>query len=616
MASAINGSANKTDGLDADANVTPEVAQVKTVSATKNPPPENERSIWTRTKIILSFWVVIFCVGIPMWWQTTSVYRARLPFQEMLDWDHGTVSDDISFHKCTPCSLTVKRQACLPSFPLEIKVAAPSVACPEAKHFVRTTQHALDDLNEFAPHHLRLRLVQASDASVGQGAQGCHLEEVDAHDGAATLVVKLESRDGQPPELRVHSFSEEAILYYSANQLPSQSSSTSQVATYLATELHSYFKDEQASIAYKFATQNAARSPGATGLSTRTNGNPSSFVRGLPKELYDRISGRDTRAFKYSDTYHITFSLFTEGAKPSSWDIAEALNTYIDPWVDALSSISHFTVNSQIQLYSQFSPSIHPIQDTITNGTKLAKADLSAFVNAAEWPLSPSIGSSGPTINFVLYVPSVSQSPLTIADTNGGTDWLIPQWGGIAIYNPIISSTNGSLIVPDRLDSTAMANAFTIFRSQLLSLLGLPGETNTPLPLRLQSLLRIQITSLFLSASSTLGSLARLTQSLPSIPIPLSVARSVDSTISHLTQTCKALDRSQFEVALSNARQAETEAEQAFFEKSMVGQVYFPDEHKFAVYMPLLGPISFPLVLGLIKEVKFYVQRWKKRSQR
>ena len=471
-------------------------------------------------------------------------------------------------------------------------------------------------MNEFAPHHLRLRLVQASESSDGQGVQACALEDVDSHDGAATLAVKLQLREGQPLELQVHSFSEEAIVYYSANQLPAQSSSTSQVSTYLATELHNLFKDEQASIAYKFATQNAARSPGATGSSTRTNGNPSSFVRNLPKELHDRISGRDTRSFKYSDTYHITFSLFTEGVNPSSWDIAEVLKTHIDPWISALSTISHFTVNSQIQLYSQFSPSIHPIQDTITNGTKLVKADLSAFVNAAEWPLSPSIGSSGPTINFVLYVPSVAQSPLTIADTNGGTDWLIPQWGGVAIYNHIKSSTNGSLIVPERLDSTAMATAFTTFRSQLLSLLGLPGEINTPLPLRLQSLLRIQTTSLFLSASSTLGSLARLTQSLPSIPIPLSVARSVESTISHLTQTCKALEQGHFDAALQHARQAETEAEQAFFEKSMVGQVYFPDEHKFAVYMPLLGPISFPLVLGLIKEVKYYVQRRKGQSQR
>ena len=36
----------------------------------------------------------------------------------------------------------------------------------------------------------------------------------------------------------------------------------------------------------------------------------------------------------------------------------------------------------------------------------------------------------------------------------------------------------------------------------------------------------------------------------------------------------------------------------------MVGQVYFPDEHKVAVYLPLLGPIGVPLVVGLLKELK------------
>ena len=196
-----------------------------------------------------------------------------------------------------------------------------------------------------------------------------------------------------------------------------------------------------------------------------------------------------------------------------------------------------------------------------------------------------------------------------MADTDGGTDWLIPQWGGVVILNPVIRSQDGSLTVPDHLDAAAMAAAFTVFRSQLLSLLGLPGDANTPLSLRLQSLLRIQTTSLFLSASSTLGSLARLTQSLPSIPIPLSVSRSVDSTISHLAETCKALEHGEFETALQHAREAEKEVEQAFFEKSMVGQVYFPDEHKVAVYLPLLGPVSFPLVLGLIKEIKNFVRR-------
>lgn len=76
--------------------------------------------------------------------------------------------------------------------------------------------------------------------------------------------------------------------------------------------------------------------------------------------------------------------------------------------------------------------------------------------------------------------------------------------------------------------------------------------------------------------------------------------------MSHLELACRGLGG---EEGLENARIAEEAAEKAFFEKSMVGQVYFPDEHKIAVYLPLLGPVAVPLVMGVVKEVK----AWRKR---
>jgi phosphatidylinositol glycan class S len=66
---------------------------------------------------------------------------------------------------------------------------------------------------------------------------------------------------------------------------------------------------------------------------------------------------------------------------------------------------------------------------------------------------------------------------------------------------------------------------------------------------------------------------------------------------------------------LLHARIAEEEAERAFFEKSMVGQLYFPDEHKIAVYLPLLGPVGVPLVLGLVNEIKNWIKRRKQKAQ-
>ena len=36
----------------------------------------------------------------------------------------------------------------------------------------------------------------------------------------------------------------------------------------------------------------------------------------------------------------------------------------------------------------------------------------------------------------------------------------------------------------------------------------------------------------------------------------------------------------------------------------MVAMVYFPDEHKVAVYLPLLGPVAVPLLMSAVKELK------------
>jgi phosphatidylinositol glycan class S len=57
----------------------------------KQPPPEKPSDIRRRTHIILSFWLIVLCLGLPIWWKTTTIYRADLPLQEMLDWSDGKV---------------------------------------------------------------------------------------------------------------------------------------------------------------------------------------------------------------------------------------------------------------------------------------------------------------------------------------------------------------------------------------------------------------------------------------------------------------------------------------------------------------------------------------------
>lgn len=85
-----------------DDSHSPAISLVATIP--KQPPPESRESIRVRQFVILSFWAIVVFLGLPIWWWTTSVYRARLPLQEMEDWAEGKVS-----------FLACRRESCLQS---------------------------------------------------------------------------------------------------------------------------------------------------------------------------------------------------------------------------------------------------------------------------------------------------------------------------------------------------------------------------------------------------------------------------------------------------------------------------------------------------------------------
>lgn len=66
-------------------------------STKKEPPPEKPESIRLRYQVLLSFWAIIILLGLPIWWATTSIYRAPLPMEQMMDWADGKVSSAIKF---------------------------------------------------------------------------------------------------------------------------------------------------------------------------------------------------------------------------------------------------------------------------------------------------------------------------------------------------------------------------------------------------------------------------------------------------------------------------------------------------------------------------------------
>ncbi|CUS13171.1 unnamed protein product [Tuber aestivum] len=542
---------------------TPPESAVSVSQKRKSPPPDTPENTRNRSLVILSFWVVVITVGLPLWWVTTAIYRAPLPLNEMQSWADG--------------------RACRAEFPLLIDVEAPTL--PDPENLLKTVQHALDDANDFSAHHLRLRL----------SANSSHV-----HDGGESVAATLRLSQGAAgsPHSYVLSPSSRIIdLFYSPSYNPTS------LSAFVASALQEIFAEEQQMISYLLASSAPVPSPSPS----PGGGNGGNGVKVVSKVNTAEIARKMSRIVKYSSMYHLTFSLFTAAGAPSSWEIEEAVSEYLQPLLDALGGISGFTVDSQIQFYASLSSSVvptwepHSEEEGAGGRYTLKKEDLSSFINSAEWPLVSITGY--PTINFIIYIPAADQSPLIIP-TSSTNAFLLPQWGGVMIHNPPAESD------VTHLTKEALKPALDIFATQLLALLGAPTHPAS-LPIRLDSLTRQRSAELLVSASSTLGSLYRLTLALPSISIPSSVSTSVSSTLSSLTAACQELRRGRFGGALEEGRNAEEQAEKAFFEKSMVGQVYFPEEHKVAVYLPLMGPVGAPLVMAALKEISRLVRVWK-----
>ncbi|KAI0881365.1 phosphatidylinositol-glycan biosynthesis class S protein [Annulohypoxylon maeteangense] len=502
----------------------------------KPPPPEKAEDIQRRSYIVASFWFVVLFFGLPIWWKTTTIYRADLPLSQMMDWADG--------------------RACNPVFPIRIAIDAPTLRNEETENLVRITQQALDTpTDDFKGHHLQLEVSEPATANRARDL---------ARNSNVALTIRL-----SPGDVATSSFDSQLPILdvaYPPNSIPAPNAASSGLATYLAAQLRDAFSEERDVMSYLLSTSSMPfeqRPPGSS------------------QDLSDSLSKRMTRSVKYSRTYHLTFSLFTSGPIPSSWDIESAIDEYMKPILDMLGPIHNFTIDTQVQLYAN--PGVQ--------SQMLSKEDLSSFINAAEWPLSPSIGGA-PTVNFVVYIGN--QTIGTASETGTSQSWLIPQWGSVYLLPPPSA---------DHVSSEILKQPILTFTSHLLSLIGTPQSG--PLPMRLSTLTRIRTADLLLRASSSLGSLARLSLALPSISIPSSVADGVAKSMHHLQLACSNLGGTS---GLENARIADVEAERAFFEKSMVGQLYFPDEHKIAVYLPLLGPVGVPLVIGLLNQIK----AWKK----
>ncbi|WFC95763.1 hypothetical protein MBRA1_002417 [Malassezia brasiliensis] len=249
--------------------------------------------------------------------------------------------------------------------------------------------------------------------------------------------------------------------------------------------------------------------------------------------------------------------------------------------------------------------------------------DVRVFINAAQWSLesygladAPSNATAHAqfaeqTLHLVLFLPSDAHRPLRIRDpathaTIANPAWLVPQWGGVVIWNRA-ASDNG-LAPPLSLEE--LAEPLRLFTAQLAQLLGIAEPhlvgSETALYLAVQGLLWRRTLESVRNTVETLSSTVRLVDKIPNLGVDTTVRDEFTRALELLGELDQAVHNAtrgtSFPEALDTAFAAQMHASRAFFDPSMLAMLYFPDEHKYAVYTPLFGPLFVPLVVAIVRE--------------
>ncbi|KAJ2755328.1 GPI transamidase component [Coemansia sp. BCRC 34490] len=558
--------------------------------------PDSDKQVistHSERKVVVGSILVLLLIGLPLWWTTTRVYRAALPVAEISRYASTDVLHiPVFFH-------------------IDADSALPSVAAADIEKTVRTMVKGTRETRGSGAWPVRYSTVVAR-GKAPSGTPGHYSVRVARSDdgGAGHSVVDV------GPDRTVR------IALPKAAQLSAQSVKQS-VARVIA--------------AIVSREERAVQQGGSRALGERK-----------PRQ---GLRSRESRgALKFAPHVSVTLTLLNEnpvGGAQVDWEIEKAVAEFLQPLVDALRPLTRLSVTSQV-LHHAGPPPVTPI--VRNNATYLTPPMLSHFVNSPSWNLA-SVDPVAPMLNFILYVPALASQPVRILESEGdgagsvGTNaFSIPQWGGVAIANLPAHTRPGSRVV---LSSTELQPHMGVFVAQLRSLLGI--RSDTPLAASTVSAaddgsaliergtgVRVQLASETgvsgweldalmrqwtiqgrQTAITTLQSLVRLVDSLQNMVVMDAIKTQVDQSLAALaaidsTQSAAVADYSAA-TSFASAATAAVLAETAFFDPSMVSMLYFPDQHKYAIYFPFFLPVAIP-VLSAIRHLITASRRRRRKA--
>jgi len=491
--------------------------------------------------------LVMVGIGLPVWWKTTEVYRAHLPYSDI---------DQLA-------ELDTRQRADV--FLVCFKERSADRIAPSLQALLARSTEFMISLNVRPARPSEKKIVESSTT----------LEELDAMLGKELVA-------SSPGSLALVEVPEE-LLPPSTNVA---------LGSYRLLFFSSYASSEEL----------------AATVVDSVLGEPqlAATRRSLPLTATSRrppVSGEGSKRTSGKLDLFLTLLVPQPEFVKASWDIELATDKLLGPFLESFPL--EFSVKSQV-LY--LTPLDIPALNEGSGPIELSPDQLGLAVNSVETALA-SQASSAPSLNLLVYLPPVERQPLTIEGSQTAS-FLIPRWGGVQLYNFLNESETKFPLTLD-LD---MARVTGVWLSQLRSLLGVQHPDLPALPLpglgmrnwELDFQLRQKSLQYSLETISTLTSLSHLLSQIPNIVISDEVGGQVEGAVDKVTKGSRLVKEGNLVKGFEASQHALQLAEDAFFDKSLLALLYFPEDQKYAIYIPFFLPVGIPVLLSLKTIFRFF----------
>ncbi|KAF1333268.1 Gpi transamidase, partial [Globisporangium splendens] len=361
------------------------------------------------------------------------------------------------------------------------------------------------------------------------------------------------------------------------------------------------------------------------------------------QHVFPTTSVVTTKKARTALKYRLRFSLLKEGPELQwQWDFSMRLfPRYLQAFVKKVGVLATFTVETEVVHYARLAKEIQTSDDGKSFYVKAN--DLKQFKSTNDFLTSSVLEDREQVLHFMAALPVLEHSPLGIqADEDEGhhrlaSSFEIPGWGGVAI----VDTTRILLDPSDGARNQETKRVMGVFLSQFRSLIGAPpfyarqraedqapqgqliflaspqdGITDWELDVIVRSLIKLHLRA----SITTLQSIVQLVAEMTEMSVLERVQHRIETAVTLLEEIlcvsessttgreCSAgTDLSQLVVKV---RKAAEHTDAAYYDHTMIRQLYFPQEQMFGVYAPLLAPLILPFFVGLFREFK----RWKAKT--